>query len=229
MAALSRRGVLGAAGVAVVGAMARGASAQAAGKTVKIIGISCSPRKGKNSAVALSAALEAAKAVSPVVQVEMIELAGMKIPAEVAAGIALEPGQQDDFPTIEAKLRDPNLGGIILATPVYFSSMSSQCKGLLERFMVFRKNFDLSDKVGGVIATGAARNGGQEMTIQSVHAILLSQDMIIVSEGKPHPRLGGILVAGPQNDVTQDETGMATAKGVGRRVAEVALKLAAAR
>jgi hypothetical protein len=48
--------------------------------------------------------------------------------------------------------------------------------------------------------------------------------MIIVSEGRPTSRLGGILVS-TKDDISKDEPGLATARSLGRRVAEVALLL----
>ena len=154
-------------------------------------------------------------------ETELIDLGGLAIPGEVAAGIPLREGQQDDFPEIEAKLREPGVAGIIIGTPVYFSNMSSLCKSFLDRWMVFRRNFDLRNKIGGALAVGAARNGGQELTLQTIHATMLCQDMIVVSDGRPTARLGGILV-NSGDDVSGDETGLATARGLGRRVAEVA-------
>jgi multimeric flavodoxin WrbA len=211
----------------MAGSLAGQLQAQQVGGTVKILGISCSARKDKNTVVALRAALDAAKESFPRIEVELIDLGGMKIPGDVAAGIPLEAGQQDDFPKVEAKMREPNVGGIIVATPVYFSGMSSLCKAFLDRWMAFRKNFDLRNKIGGAIAVGAARNGGQELTIQSVHAAMFCQDMILVSDGMPTARLGGIVVSGGEGGAAADAAGMTTAKGVGKRVAEVALRLAA--
>ncbi|MBN2272336.1 MAG: hypothetical protein JXN61_17120, partial [Sedimentisphaerales bacterium] len=40
-------------------------------KSVKIVGISCSPRKGKTTATAVQAALDAAKEVDPRIKVEL--------------------------------------------------------------------------------------------------------------------------------------------------------------
>jgi hypothetical protein len=48
--------------------------------------------------------------------------------------------------------------------------------------------------------------------------------MVIVSEGRPTSRLGGILVS-TKDDVQADTAGMATARSLGRRVAEVAIAL----
>jgi multimeric flavodoxin WrbA len=223
----TRRTFLGAAGIAIPGFI-RGGTVRPTplmGNLVKILGISCSPRKGKSTAAALRVCLEAARQVGPDIEVELIDLGGLKINGDLAAGIPLEAGQQDDFPKIEAQLRDPKVAGIIIGTPVYFSNMSSLCKAFLDRWMVFRKNFDLRNKVGGAVATGSARNGGQELTLQTIHAAMLCQDMLIVSDGKPTARLGGIVVTGGKDEVAQDEQGLATLRGLGTRVAEVALLL----
>lgn len=230
---LTRRGFLGAgvgvAGTAVVaGTVAQAAEAKpAAPGTVKIIGVATSFRKGKTTAAAVQAALEAAKAFCPEgIETEFIDLAGMKIDGSVAAGIPLEPGQRDDFLPLIPKLSDPKVGGIILGTPVYFGDMSSLCKAFLERWTVFRKTFALGNKVGGVLAVGAGRNGGQEHTLRSVQVAMMGQQMIIVGDGKPTSHCGGTLWNNAKDDIAKDEMGMATAKNLGRHVAEVARALA---
>ncbi len=239
---VTRREFLGAAGTvaagataaAVIGAASAPAAEVAPRKTLKIVGICCSARKGKTTSTALRACLAAAKAVDPRIEVELIELGGMKIPGEVAAGVPLEPGERDDFPQLAAKLSAPELAGIILGTPVYFGNMSSLCKAFLDRCIVFHKDKVFTNKVGGVVAVGGARNGGLELTVRSVQVSLMSQQMIVVGDGAPTGHWGGTVWAGADaikaagdNDITHDETGMATVKNLGRRVAEVALLLAA--
>jgi multimeric flavodoxin WrbA len=229
----TRRRFMEAAGAAIVAGTATATtSAQAAagspGKTIRIVGISCSPRKGKTTAASLQVCLDAAEKVDPRINVELIELAGMKIDGSLAAGLPLEPGQKDDFGQLVPKLSDPKVAGIIVGTPVYFGNMTSLCKAFLDRCMTFRKNnFSLSNKVAGVLAVGGVRNGGQEMTIQSVLAALLCQEMIIVGDGRPTAHIGATVWNNGKSPVTEDEFGMATAKNLGRRVAEVALKIAA--
>jgi multimeric flavodoxin WrbA len=195
-------------------------------RPLKIIGVACSPRRDRTTAAALRACLDSAKGFGPHVEVELVDLGGMKIPGDVAAGVPLAPGERDDFPALGAKLRAPEVGGIIIGSPVYFSNMSALCKAFLDRWMEFRSTFALRNKVGGAIAVGAARNGGQELTLQTIHAALLCQDMIIVSEGGPTSRLGGMLVSA-KDDIRGDEAGLATARSLGRRVAEVASALRA--
>jgi multimeric flavodoxin WrbA len=236
---VTRRRFLGSTGTAaLLGAGTASAAgpgaAQAAGpaRPIKILGICCSLRKGKTTAAALGICLEAVKAADARIEVELIELAGLKIPAQPAAGIDVAPGERDDFPGLVPKLSEPALAGIILGTPVYFGNMSSLCKAFLERCIVFHKSKLLANKVGGVLAVGGGRNGGQELTIRSVQVALMSQQMIVVGDAPPTGHWGGTLWGGnpavntgPAPDIARDEVGVATAKNLGRRVAEIALRL----
>ena len=226
---MTRRGLLTAAGVAVAAAAAKSAEGEAkANRPIKIIGISTSLRAGRTTATALRICLEAAQGSGPGVEVELIDLAKLKIPGGPAAGLPLAKGLVDDFPTVAKKLTEAKVGGIIVATPVYFGNMSGLCKTFLDRWTVFRKSFALRNKVGGVLTVAGNRNGGQEITIQSVHAALLGQDMIIVGDGKPTSHLGATLWSGAEGGITADKIGLATARNLGRRVAEVARMIASA-
>jgi len=226
---LGRREFLGVAGAVMAGAAANAAEApaQPAPQGIKIVGVSCSPRKGKTTAAGVQICLDAAKAVSPSVEVELIDLGGMAINGSVAAGIPLPEGQQDDFLPLVPKLSDPRVAGIIIGSPVYFGSMSSLCKAFLDRWMAFRRNnFAMSNKVAGVVAVGGMRNGGQELTIAAVQAVLMAHEMILVGDGRPTAHRGATLWNNGKDDITQDELGVSTARNLGRRVAEVALRFA---
>lgn len=199
--------------------------AQGSEGPIKIVAICCSPRKGKTTATSLKACLEAAKAVGPAIETELIELADLRIPGYPAVGIELAPGEKDDFPPLVPKLKAPNVRGIIIGTPVYFGNMSFLCKAFLDRCIAFYKDdHALSDKVGGVLAVGGSRNGGQEATIQSVQMSLMCQEMIVVGNGHPSSRIGATVWSGIEGGVTKDEYGMMTAKNLGRRVAETAMR-----
>ena len=190
-------------------------------KTVKILGISCSPRKGKTTATSLQVALKAAKEVDPRIEVELIDLGGMQIAgwSETVSKI------QDDFDGILPKLKDSDLGGIIIGSPSYFRTMSSLCKAFLERLVVLRKpKLLLADKAVGVLAVGAYRNGGQELVISQVQAAMLCHEVVLVG-GKPGAHQGATLWNAYKDDIMKDEFGIATAKQLGIRVAEAALRL----
>ena len=226
---VTRRRFLRTAGAGVAASAAvtpYGSAGAESEEKIKIIGVSCSLRKGQTTAASLQVCLDAAMAVSPDrVETELIDLAGRHIPAGPAAGIPLEPGEQDDFPEIAAKLSDPKVAGIIVGTPVYFSNMSSLCKAFLERCVLFRKDFGLANRVAGVLAVGGARHGGQELTVRSVQSSLFSQEMIVVGDGRPTAHSGATLWNFANDDIAQDEIGLATAKNLGRRVAEVSLAM----
>jgi multimeric flavodoxin WrbA len=198
-------------------------------RKLKIIAVACSPRAGKTTAQALQVCLEAAKAVDPErIEVELIELAGLKIPAHVAVGLPLEPGEKDDFPAVAEKLGAANVAGIIIGSPVYFCNMSALCKAFLDRCFSFRaRKFALANKVAAVVAVGGVRNGGQELTIQSIQAALMCQEMLVVGDGRPTAHTGATLWNSGKDDLSEDEFGLGTAKNLGRRVAEVALTMAA--
>ena len=221
-----RNSMTAGAAVATVAAPAAAAESAPAEGAIKIVAISCSPRQGKTTAAALGVCLQAAKEVSPRIETELIELAGLRIDGSVAAGVPSTPGAQDDFPRLIPKLADPRVRGIIIGTPVYFGNMSSLCRAFLERCIVlYQDKFALSNKVAGVVAVGGTRNGGQEATVQSVQVSLFCQEMIVVGNGRPHSRFGATLWSGIEGGVTKDEFGMTTARNLGRRVAETVLRM----
>jgi len=217
----TRRNFLATAGVAALGTgLARGAEAAAKGKAVKIIGVACSPRKGMTTAKAVEAALDAAKGVDPRVVVELVDLGGLNI-----AGYSPKP-PQDDFTAILPKLQDPALGGLIIGSPSYFRGMSSLCKAFIERCAPLREpKMVLANKPVGVVAVGAFRNGGQEMTIEQVQAAILCFGMVAV--GGNAPAFQGATVLSTKDDISADELGLDTARKLGAHVAEMALRLAA--
>jgi len=193
---------------------------------MKIVGISCSPRKGKSTKYALDICLQAVRENIPEAGTTLIELSEMKINGCVACGKCMKVlhcSQEDDFIKMIPILSDPELAGLVVATPVYFGSMTSQCKAFLDRCVMFRRNgFLFRNKVGGVIAVGGFRNGGQELTIQAVQAAMLTQDMVVVSEGRPTSHYGATLWSGHPDGIEKDIFGLETARNLGKRVAEVA-------
>lgn len=197
------------------------------GKPVKILGISCSPREGKTTATAIKASLDAAKKVDRRIEVELIDLGGLEI-SGWSGGAKSTEGRQitDGFDLILPKLRDPNVGGWIIGSPSYFRSMSALCKVFLERCAVLRKpKLLLADKPVGVLAVGAYRNGGQELVIEQIQAVMLCHEVMVVG-GKPGAHQGATLWNAYKDDITKDEFGMDTARKLGIRVAEAALRLA---
>ncbi|MBX3745938.1 MAG: flavodoxin family protein [Verrucomicrobiae bacterium] len=208
----------GAAALATTATSVLGADAPS-GSPLKLLGVSCSPRKGMTTAKAVQAALDAAKAVSPRIETELIDLGGLSI----APWSPQTP--VDDMAPLLPKFRDPALAGLILGSPCYFRSLSGLAKCFLERLAPLREPvMILADKPFGVVTVGAFRNGGQELTIQEVQAILLCFGMVPV--GGHAPAFQGATLLSTNDSVAQDELGLRTAAQVGRRVAEMSLSQA---
>jgi len=194
-------------------------------KEIRIVGIACSPRKGKTTATAVKIALEAAEGVDKRVRTELLDLGGL----EISGGAKPTDGKlpEDDFDLIVLpKLSNPVPDGLVIGSPSYFRSMSALCKAFLERLAVMRSPaLLLADKPVGALAVGAYRNGGQELVIEQIQAVMLCHEVMVVG-GKPPAHQGATLWNTYQDDITKDEFGIESAKRLGVRVAEAALRLA---
>ncbi|MFH1433104.1 MAG: flavodoxin family protein [archaeon] len=189
---------------------------------MKIIGFVGSPRDG-NTKKLTEIALKEAESMGA--ETELVHIGRMKIAPCKACDACKKTGEciiKDDFREAEKALESAD--GIIFASPVYFGGTSAQLKAFMDRTRALRRRGALKDKVGGAIAVGATRNGGQETTIQQIHNFFLIQEMIVVSDEKT-AHYGGTGHAGPPGAIESDEFGLETAKNLGRHVAGVAKKL----
>jgi multimeric flavodoxin WrbA len=222
---MNRRLFFGAAAASAATFAGMANAAPAAG-SVKIIGIAGSLRKGKSTYKAVELALESAKTVSPAIATELIELSGLNLDPYIAVG-SKSSDRPDDFPTVREKLVAPDVFGILMGSPVYMGIVSSPLKQLFERMLAFRQGgFPLQNKVGGAIAVGGGRNTGVELVLQQLIMFMLSQEMILVGDGKPGDHWGGTMQS-QGDDLSKDEGSLNTVRGVGKRVAEIALRMAA--
>ena len=196
---------------------------------MKIIGINCSPRKGQTTQKSLEVCLKAVGNESGDIETDIIELADLDIRGCLGCGYCkkqLKCKQEDDFNSLIPVLSDEEVAGIIIATPVYLGTMTSQCKAFLDRTVVLARNGSLlHNKVGGVLAVGGVRNGGQELTIQAVQATMFCHDMVCVGGGTKAAHFGAALVSNEQKGIECDEIGLETARDIGRRVAGLAILL----
>jgi multimeric flavodoxin WrbA len=195
---------------------------------MKIIGVSASARKNRSTHFLLAQSLDevrlASEASGKRIATAQIDLAPLKINGCIACDACQKKGvmcsQRDDFQSLIPQLADPEVAGIILATPVYMGSMSSQAKAFVDRTVLFRRNgFMFKNRLGGVITVGGARHGGQELTIQAVQAAMMIHGMIIVGDGE---HFGGAAWSHHPDGYQGDATGIASARDLGRHMAEIA-------
>ena len=209
-----------AAAVGTLAGTAQNTVAAPAGKSLRILGVACSPRKGMTTAKAVQGALDAAQAVSPNIQTELIDLGGLNI-----VGWRGKNQPADDFTPLLPKFKDPAVGGLIIGSPCYFRGISSLCKAFIERLAPVRApEMLLADKPLGVVAVGGFRNGGQELVITQIQAAMLCFGMIAV--GGHAPAFQGATLMSANDSISEDELGLKTAQMTGKHVAEAALRLA---
>jgi len=119
---------------------------------MKILGLSCSPRKGGNTETLVTEVLKGAEAEGAAG--ELFSVSGKEIkPCDgcqscVTTGIC---HIDDDMQTIYQKMAAAD--AIIFGTPIYFYGMTAQAKAIMDRsYSLRRPEFRLINKVGGVIA-----------------------------------------------------------------------------
>ena len=114
--------------------------------------------------------------------------------------------------------------GLIVGSPVYWSNMSGAVKTFFDRwqfeFGVFPE-FKMRNKVGGAFATGGQVSSGKEVTMLTILAAMLGNQMIVVSDGGAF----GASATTEGQSPGIDETERANAWKLGKRVAEVAWML----
>jgi NAD(P)H:quinone oxidoreductase type IV len=127
---------------------------------------------------------------------------------------------------------------IIFGTPTRFGNMCAQMRNFLDRTGQLWMRGGLVGKVGSVFTSTATQHGGQETTITSFHSTLLHHGMIIVGVPYTEERLlnmteisggspyGASTLAGSDGSRQPTENELAIARSQGRRVAQIARKLA---
>lgn len=111
-----------------------------------------------------------------------------------------------------------NANGIIIGSPVYFGSMASQVKKMLDEFVVIRKQME--NKIGAAFVSSGGFAGGNETTMISIIQALLIYGMIII--GDPMDATGhyGVASIGSPDRKTIDN-----AQKLGSRVAKLVKKI----
>ena len=220
-------------------------------KTVKILGVVGSPRKGGHTEILMKEALKAAEEIEGV-KTEMIHIAGKKI--NPCLGCCNEKGEltckpdkciYDDDMTRTFYKQLLEADGIILGIAVYYANVPAQLKAFMDRCAwVKYRLYKLSDKVGGAFAVAAHAHGGIETAVNAANWYFMCQGMVIVNDGSPTKedceRLANVL--GPRSRhsvaydfahfpggwadsaygmIKEDVKAIETVRALGRRVARV--------
>jgi len=147
-----------------------------------------------------------------------------KLAEAVAQGVQTVPSAKAVLRTTEEVTKEDLLdsAGIIAGSPVYFGVMAADLKRVFDEHVGIRKKME--NKVGAAFTTSGDPTGGKETTMMSILQCLLIYGMIIV--GDPLSATGhyGVACTG-----SPDENALENGRKLGRRVAELCLKLASSR
>ena len=113
---------------------------------------------------------------------------------------------------------------LVVGSPVYWSNMSGEVKTFFDRwkfeFGVFPE-FKMRNKVGAAFATGGQVSSGKEVTMLTILAAMLGNQMIVVSDGGAFG--ASATTEGDSPGINEQEK--VDARALGKRVAEVARML----
>lgn len=183
---------------------------------MKVLGIVSSSRKGGNTETLVSEVLGSAQEAGA--EIELLLLRDKSIQPCDGCRTCHKMGAchiRDDMQEIYPKLEAAD--AIVLGTPVYFWTVSGQCKTLIDRTYCYHTNRHLRGKVGaGVIAT---RRAGATQAFSVINNFFNLHRMVAA---------GGVFGFGEERGaVRQDAQAMGECKALGRVVVRY-VKMAAA-
>ena len=115
---------------------------------------------------------------------------------------------------------------VVVGSPVYWSNMSGEVKTFFDnwqfKFGVFPE-FKMKNKVGAAFATGGQISSGKEVTMLTILAAMLGNQMIVVSGGGAF----GASATTEGDSPGIDDKELAEANALGQRVAEVTRRIKA--
>ena len=205
---------------------------------MKISLINGSPRKNRSCNFLIDNAIEGIKSISEEFEINKIQISDYKISPCNGCDQCLRPpndcplAKEDDTKKLEDLILESS--AILIAAPNYFGSVSSHIKVLIDRSRPWKmKNYLLKDVIFAPLASTGLRNGGAGVISDLINFALI-QGMIVVGNALGSPILeGNIPITSLQKFKLKefvgkgeiDELGGLIAKDLGKRVAELLLKI----
>ncbi len=190
---------------------------------MKVVAFNGSPHKEGNTAILINqvfAELERER-----IKTELVQLADKKINGCIGCYKCFAKkdqkcsGTSDDLNACIEKMVEAE--GIILASPTYVSSVTSEIKALMDRaglVTLANDNTMLKRKVGAAVV--AARRAGSMMAFNTLNQFFLITQMII-----PASKYWNIGIGRMPGEVKKDEEGMSIMTALGQNMAWLMKKL----
>ncbi|MEI7432873.1 MAG: flavodoxin family protein [Methanomicrobiales archaeon] len=189
---------------------------------MKVVAFNGSARKDGNTAILVRTVFKELKKED--IETELVQLAGKKVHGCLACGKCEK--NHDQQCVIHNDVVNECIGkmveadGIILASPTYFTDVSSEMKALIDRagYVARANDHMFQRKVGAAVVS--ARRSGAIHTFDTLNHFFLISQMIV--PGSSYWNIGMGLDLG---DVKKDKEGLATMKTLGRNMAWLMKKL----
>lgn len=194
-------------------------------KKILVLGISGSPRKGATDYI-VNFALDHVKKKSNF-ETAYFSVARKKINFCIHCDYCVKNKKgcvhKDDMNELYPLLEKAD--AILIGTPIYQGTVSAQIKAVLDRCraLVAKDMQVFENKVGGGIAVGGDRMGGQEIALQTLHNFYIISEMIPVGGGSWGSNLGGTVWSKDKlaQGAEEDEEGQRTIKKLIKRFIKV--------
>ncbi|GAB6196733.1 NAD(P)H:quinone oxidoreductase [Lysobacter xanthus] len=156
-------------------------------------------------------------------------------PVAAVTATAAPPVPDDGAPYVEARdLHD--CAGLLIGSPTRFGNMAAPLKHWIDGLGGDWASGTLVGKPAGVFTSSSTMHGGQESTLLSMMLPLLHHGCVVAGIPYTEPKLsstrsggtpyGASHVAGVRDDAPVDEDEAHLARALGRRIAQLAQRLA---
>jgi multimeric flavodoxin WrbA len=189
---------------------------------MKVVAFSGSARKNGNTAILVNHVFRELEKEG--IKTELFQLAGKKIRGCIACYKCMD--NKDQRCSVKSDVVNDCIAemlqadGVILASPTYFSDVSSELKALIDRAgMVSRANDDmLRRKVGAAVVVH--RRGGAIHSFDTINHFFFISQMIV-----PGSSYWNFAVGRDIGEVEKDEEGIQTMKQLGQNMAWLMKKI----
>lgn len=189
---------------------------------MKVVAINGSPRKKGNTFTSLNKVLDELKAEG--IETELLQLGGKKVGGCMACFKCMDKkdrrchGPKDDMNDFIAKIDGAD--GVLIGSPTYFASVSSEVKSLIDRcgLVSIANDRMLSRKVGAAVVS--VRRQGATQVFNQINMFFLINNMIV-----PGSSYWNLAIGLEPGAVLKDEEGMQTMANLGKNMAWLLKKI----
>lgn len=184
-----------------------------------IIALNGSPNKAGNTAFLLNEVLKECEAEGA--ETEFIHISEILSSAKTPfCKVCSSPCNQSCYKGTELEeVFDKMIiaDAVVIGSPVYFGSVSAQLKAFFDKMRRLRSDKAFVGKPAAAVVCGFTKFGGEEMTVNTIHNMMLVQGMSVVSDAIPGIAAGHFGVCA-QAPAQEDERAISRAKVLAKRL-----------